>query len=201
MPATIVRLGLADHGHPVTAKEFEAAEFEEGYKYELIDGKLYVSPEAQIPENRLETWLFRKLWAYADERPDVVHYVSNKARVVVPGRRRTTIPEPDLTAYANYPLDEPFERVKWRGISPVLVAEVLYAADPYKDLVRNVALFLLVPSIREYWIIDARDFPDEPKLIVRRRRGRKWVVREYLYGETYETKLLPGFSLRVDPRR
>ena len=37
-------LGLADHGHPVTLGEFESAEFEEGYKYELIDGRLYVSP-------------------------------------------------------------------------------------------------------------------------------------------------------------
>jgi Uma2 family endonuclease len=91
--------------------------------------------------------------------------------------------------------------VKWQLVSPVLVVEVLYEADPYKDLVRNVELYLQVPSIREYWIIDARIDPDEPTLIVHRRRGKKWVRREYLHGETYTTKLLPGFRLRIDPHR
>jgi Uma2 family endonuclease len=195
-----MRLGLADHGHSVTLKEFESAEFEEGYKYEIIDGRLYVSPEAQVPESRLETWLYRKLWDYADRRPDVINYVCNKGRVFVP-RRRTTTPEPDLAAYAGFPVDLPFDRVRWRDVSPVLVGEVLYAADPHKDLVRNVELYLQVPSIREYWILDARDFPDEPTLIVYRRRGRRWIRSEYHYGETYTTKLLPGFKLLIDPRR
>jgi Uma2 family endonuclease len=91
--------------------------------------------------------------------------------------------------------------MKWRDVSPVLVVEVLYASDPHKDLVRNVELYLQVPSIVEYWIVDARYDPDEPTLIANRRRGKKWIVTEYGYGETYETKLLPGFSLVIDPRQ
>jgi len=195
------QFGLADHGKPVRVSEFETADFEEGYKYELIEGRLYVSPQAQEPENRLELWLFDKLRDFAADHPEVINHVSNKARVVVPGSRRRTTPEPDLAAYAEYPLDEPLGRIKWEDVSPILVAEVLYAADPHKDLVRNVRLYLRVPSIREYWILDARDFPNQPRLIVHRRRSNKWVKREYLYGETYKPKLLPGFSLRVDPRR
>ena len=59
------------------------------------------------------------------------------------------------------------DQVSWEDVSPILVAEVLYASDPYKDLVRNVELYLRVPSIREYWILDGRDFrrrtdPDRP---------------------------------------
>jgi len=197
----LTKLGLADHGKPVRVREFETADFEEGYKYEIIDGRLYVSPQAQEPENRLELWLFDKLKAYLKVRPDVINHVTNKARVVLPGSRRRTTPEPDLAAYSGYPLDEPLGRIKWDDVSPVLVAEVLYAADPYKDLIRNAGLFLRVPSIREYWILDARDSPNEPSLIVHGRRGHKWLTRTYWYGETYTTKLLPGFSLRVDPRR
>jgi len=199
--AVMTKLGLADHGKPVRVSDFEAAEFEEGYKYEIIEGRLYVSPEALEPENRLELWLLRKLWDFADEHPEIINHVSNKARVVLPGSRRRTTPEPDLAAYAEYPLDEPLGQIKWDDVSPILVAEVLYAADPYKDLVRNVNLFLRVPSIREYWILDARDSPNKPRLIVHRRRSDKWVTRTYWYGETYTTKLLPGFSLRIDPRR
>jgi Uma2 family endonuclease len=195
------KLGLADHGNAVRLSEFESADFEEGYKYEIIEGRLYVSPEAMIPENRLETWLLRKLWDYADARADVINYVSNKARVVVPRSRRPTMPEPDLAAYRDYPLDERLDGVRWEDVSPILVAEVLYAADPHKDLVRNVELYLRVPSIREYWILDARDYPERPMLIVHRRRGTRWVISRHHYRDTYTTKLLPGFSLLIDPRR
>ena len=58
-------------------------------------------------------------------------------------------------------------------MSPILVVEVLFDADPYKDLVRNVDLYLQVPSIREYWLLDARYSADEPTLIVHRRRGKR----------------------------
>ena len=61
--AIVVSLGLADHGHPVTLEEFESAEFEEGYKYELIDGRLYVSPTPNLPEDFILAWLFEKLLA------------------------------------------------------------------------------------------------------------------------------------------
>jgi Uma2 family endonuclease len=199
--AVATKLGLADHRHPVSLDDFEAAEFEEGYKYELIDGRLYVSPQAEAPEGWLETWLYRKLWDYADESPAVINYVHNKARVFVPGRKRRTVPEPDIAAYHGFPSDRPIGKMKWRDVSPILVVEVLYASDPHKDLVRNVELYLQVPSVAEYWIIDARYDPDEPMLIVHRRRGKKWVVTEHEYGETYETKLLPGFSLVIDPRQ
>src|SRR5690348_13881824 len=133
MRTKVARFGLADHGRRVSVRAAETAEYDEGYKYELIAGRLYVSPEAQVPENRLETWLYRKLWAYADANPGVINYVSNKARVVVPGSRRRTTPEPDLAAYRGYPIDAPLDQVSWEDVSPILVAEVLYEADPYKD--------------------------------------------------------------------
>ena len=194
-------LGLADHGQRVLLKELARAEYEPGYKYEIIEGRLYVSPEANAPENWIETWLYRKLWSYADRHPDVINYVSNKSRVFVPRSKLATIPEPDLAAYSDYPVDLPVDELKWEDVSPILVAEVLQASDPFKDLVRNVNLFLRVTSIREYWIIDARQSADRPSLIVRRRRGKKWAKREYGFREKYQTNLFPGFSLHIDPRR
>jgi Uma2 family endonuclease len=196
-----LRLGLADHGHPVTLDDFEAAEFEEGYKYELIDGRLYVTPAPNMPEDRNVMWLLENLIAYKARHPRAINYLSQKARVFVPGRPAVTCPEPDISAYRGIPLRAPFEEVDWESVSPIIVIEVLFDADPHKDLVRNVDLYLQVPSIREYWILDARYTPSRPTLIVHRRRGRKWVVREHMFGETYTTRLLPGFSLKIDPRR
>ena len=58
----------------------------------------------------------------------------------------------------------------------MLVVEVV-SSDREKDLVRNVALYLAVPSIREYWVIDPRPSADRPTLLVYRRRGARWQQR------------------------
>ncbi len=50
-------------------------------------------------------------------------------------------------------------------------------------------------------MLDGRQDPNQPTLIVRRRHGKRWVVREYTAGGTCTTKLLPGFELLIDPRR
>ena len=42
------QLGPADHGRELTYDEFLAGDYEEGHKYELIDGRLYVSPFGQL---------------------------------------------------------------------------------------------------------------------------------------------------------
>ena len=36
-----LKLGPGDHNRQLTLDDFESAEYEEGYQYELIDGKLY----------------------------------------------------------------------------------------------------------------------------------------------------------------
>ncbi|OAI38935.1 hypothetical protein AYO40_01475 [Planctomycetaceae bacterium SCGC AG-212-D15] len=196
----IHKLGPADHGRPLSEDEFFSADYREGYRYELIDGRLYVSPQANPPQDRVNTWLWGKIFHYSSERPDIINYLSAKARVIVPGRPGLTIPEPDLTAYRDYPLDLPFEEIRWEDLHPILVAEILSKDDPDKDLVRNVELYLQVPSIKEYWVLDGRENSDRPLLLVFRRRGNKWTKIEVPFGDVYTTKLLPGFQLKVDPR-
>jgi Uma2 family endonuclease len=198
----VTTLGLADHGQPVSDDVFETADFEPGYQYEVIDGRLYVAPAPDMPEVTLEEWIGFKLRLYARRHPQVINFVAGKARVFVPGRRRTACPEPDLSAYCDALLGGPIDARDWRLVSPVLVVEVLKNSDPFKDLVRNVGLYLQVPSIREYWILDGRYSADEPTLMVRRRRGKNWLKpREVVYGAAYTTPLLPGFKLIIDPRR
>jgi Uma2 family endonuclease len=195
-----LKLGPADHGRRLTLDDFESAEFEPGHKYEIIDGRVWVSYEPDPAENRLEQWLLGKLLAYVGANPNVLNYVTNKARVCVPGREEGTWPEPDIAAYSDYPLDLRLDAVRWEDVSPLLVCEVLIG-DPEKDLSRNVELYFEVPSIREYWVLDGRDDPNEPTLIQHRRHGKRWVVRSFPYGSAFTTKLLLGFQLVIDPRR
>jgi Uma2 family endonuclease len=199
---TLVKLGPADHGRPLTREEFQSASYEGRYRYELIDGRLYVSPPPRFSHDWIVNWLFRRLDDYASRRPDVINYVSARSAVPVEERADTTDPEPDLAAFRDVPLDVPPEEVRWEDIQAVLVVEVISEDDAAKDLMRNPVLYLEVPSIREYWVIDPRPSADEPTLYVYRRRGARWQQRITVpFGGVYTTRLLPGFSLIVDPRR
>jgi Uma2 family endonuclease len=197
--STVTQIGPADHGRPMTLEEFHAADGIEGYRYELIDGRLYVAPAPNLPENVVEEWIGTKLVLYSRRHPEVFNYVSAKARVFVPGRKGVTNPEPDRACYHNFPLHLPLRKVSWRKVSPKLVVEVISEDDPDKDLVRNVELYWQVPSIQEYWVLDARDDPDRPSMRVYR-RGDEWEVIDLEYGDTYTTPLMPGFKMKIDPR-
>jgi Uma2 family endonuclease len=202
MIATRPRFGPADHGLAVSWDEFLAADYRPGgYKYELIDGRLWVSYEPDPAENVLENWLYRRLLGYSDARPDVLNFVTTKSWVFVPGRERPTAPEPDLSGYRDFPFGQRLATLDWRTLSPVLVVEVVVNAGPEKDLERNVELYHQVPSIAEYWVLDGRDNPDEPTLVQHRRYGKRWVVRRFPYGTEFAPKLLPGFALLIDPRK
>lgn len=200
--ATTLRYGPGDHGRPMTFDEFMEGNYEEGYKYELIHGRLYVSPQARFSHDWLEKYVYWRLYAYSERRPELMNYVTDKARVFVPDADEddVTAPEPDLAAYRNFPLEREWE-VDWREVSPFLVAEVLGGEDNEKDLVRNVDLYFRVPSVQEYWVFDIRANPGEPRMIVHRRTDAGWDVREYEADAVYTTDLLPGFELPVRPRR
>ena len=197
---TRLHLGPGDHGRRLPYDEFMAADYEGGYKYEIIDGELYVSPLPNPGQEWVETELLFRLYDYAREHPEVINHVSNKTRVFVHSRPEATVPEPDLAAYQDYPQRPPRGGRRWETVSPVLVAEVISPSDPNKDLVRNVELYWQVPSIKEYWIFDLRPLADYP-LVVYRRQARKWKIIKLAAGETYTTRLLPGFELMVEPNQ
>jgi Uma2 family endonuclease len=197
--STILQLGPADHGRPMSFDEFVAGDYEGGYKYELIDGRLYVTPEARWEHDWVGMHILEALLDYRKQRSDVINYVSAHARVFVPGAERTTAPEPDIVAYQGFPLEKA-PHIDWQDASPIVVVEIATddeAAE--KDLDRNVELYLRVPSIQEYWAFDLRE--EQPILIVHRRENDAWHVLRFEPSETYTTELLPGFSLPVTPRR
>ena len=199
--STISKLGPANHGQPLTNEEFLAGDYQEGFKYELIDGRLYVAAAPNLRHDWVTEWVADMVKLYARACPEIFSYVSRHARVFVPGRPELTTPEPDIAAYCDIPSDPDLNEIRWENYSPILVVEVLSADDPDKDLVRNVELYRQVPSIKEYWILDNLTDGNRPSLRVYRRAGRRWRVLDFAFGETYTTRLLPGFSLVIDPRR
>jgi Uma2 family endonuclease len=192
----------ADQGRSLSLAEFLSADSQAGYRYELIDGKLEVSPQPNKPHNLVGGWLGEQLKDYARERSEVINQVVWPARVFVPDRPETTAPEPDFAAYHGIPDEFDEDELDWQDASPILVVEILSPDSEEKDLVRNRELYLQVPSIREYWIIDPRLDSRRPSMIVYRRRGRRWQrpIR-VAAGGSYATPLLPGFTLVLDRRK
>lgn len=190
MLTTTLQLGPADHGRVVTDEELDLAEYESGFKYEVIYGRLFVSLAPSVPHDVFTNFMLRQLFDYQTLRPDVVSYVTRRARVFVSTEIASTVPEPDLAIYSEMPDDD------WRDAEPFIVAEVLRGDDIDKDLFRNVSLYWDVPTIREYWVFDIRDDARRAKLILYRRGARDWDVRESTATE-YETPLLPGFKLKL----
>ena len=201
MSTVQLKLGPRDHGRELSLEEYESADYELGSKYEIIDGALYVSPEPNFAESFLEVWLSQKLHLYRFAHPEIINYITVKSRVFVPDRAYATVPEPDIAAFRGIPLDADLRDIHWQDLSPILVAEVLVDADPAKDLRRNPVLFLAVPTIAEYWVLDGRDNANEPALIQHRRDGDRWVIHNYPYGTMFTTNLLPDFQLVIDPRK
>ena len=199
--ATATRtIGPADAGRRMTWEEYQTTVFQEGHRYELIGGRLVVFPPPSPRHGRTWKWVYHRLNAYSDLRPDVINYVIPGSAVFIEERPDDTAPEPDIAAFRDYPLDTEDEIKSWDEVSPILVVEILSPDNAYKDLERNVELYLAVPSIMEYWIFDPRNGLANTTMRVYRRRGRRWQRPIDLGpGETYTTKLLPGFSLLIDP--
>src|SRR4051794_15161387 len=107
MRTALRKLGPADHGRRMTYEEFRAGDYREGYKYELIRGRLYVSAMPLPPQGLLEKWIYRKLDRYSEERPDILNMVYNKTCFLVPEGSEVSAPEPDVAAYRDFPIDRP----------------------------------------------------------------------------------------------
>lgn len=192
------RLGPRDHGQELSFEEFVDRKYENGFKYELIEGRLYVSPQPNFPHDWVQSHVYELLSQYKLQHRQIVKRLSANARVFVPGRKKTTCPEPDFAIYRECP---PGRNVKWHEISPLIVVEIVSASDSAKDYVRNVELYRQVPSILEYWLFDRCDEDDGPLLKVYRREtgDADWTILEFLANDVYETSLLPGFALPVTP--
>jgi len=197
--STMLRLGPHDHGREMTYEEFLSGNYEEGFKYELIRGALYVSPQPNPPHDWLLEYLTNILTAYRLQHRQVIKRLSSHARVFVPGICKATCPEPDLALYNDFAASP--QQKRWEKFSPFIVIEIVSDDDPDKDHVRNVELYRQVSTILEYWLFDKVDDVDGPTLRVYHRDSgdQDWTPDDYAAADAYTTPLLPGFRLPVRP--
>jgi Uma2 family endonuclease len=189
----VLQLGPQDAGLELTHEAFCAAEWEPGFRYELVAGRLAVTPAPNLPNAAVERWFDKLMLKYSFAHPDRVAEVFAKSRVITRALGGTTDVEPDVSLYRSLPTN--LREARWQDTRPFLVIEVMSESNRDKDLVRNRQIYGLVPSIEEYWIVDPLTDPAPSMLVLARGPDGAWVERPVAAGATYRTDLLPGLEV------
>jgi Uma2 family endonuclease len=176
--------GPESNGTLMTPKEFDQAEFVEGWRYELIYGVLIVSPPPLEGERDPNEELGYLLRLYRDTHPhgSTMDSTLSEHTVKTRGNRRRA----DRVIWAG------LGRQPRKGERPTIVAELVSAGkrDRRRDYEEKRDEYLEV-GVREYWVFDRF----QRTIAVFSRRGgkaQKKVIREK---QTYTTELLPGFEV------
>jgi Uma2 family endonuclease len=131
---------------------------DDGYRYEIFDGSLLVTPPPALPHAAVLDRLKESLRRQA---PPTIKFVENIG--VFPGQ--TSFYIPDLVVITKQVLES-----GRKGLTPaevLLSVEVVSPNNPGNDLVLKRHAYA-VAGIREYWIVDERDrtlrvlMPGEP---------------------------------------
>src|SRR5665213_3867024 len=98
---TQIYLTHADHGRAMTWEEFRASDAELGYRYELIEGKVYVTSFPTLSHQCYRDWLYHTLHTYANEHPDLLARAMTFPAVFVPNPNTITFTRTDVACYAE----------------------------------------------------------------------------------------------------
>jgi Uma2 family endonuclease len=118
---------------------------EDGNRYEVLDGALFVTPQAGFPHQWIAAQLMHRLAPYVGKHalgvavgPGAVVFNENELRPDV-----LVVPPP----FAHFP-------EKWESLPyPILVAEVLSNSTRHRDLRIKPSAYLSL-GIPEYWVVD-----------------------------------------------
>jgi Uma2 family endonuclease len=169
-------------GTLMTPREFDRAEFEEGWRYELINGRLIVAPiplENERDPNEELGYLLRTYW---QRYPDRLNGTLFEQTVKVNDDRR----RPDRVIWAG------LGRQPRKGETPTIIVEFVSAGKRarQRDYEEKRDEYLAI-GVREYWVIDRF----ERTLTVFKKHGKSFQKRVVKERQNYSTDLLPGFEL------
>jgi Uma2 family endonuclease len=188
MTPELLHLGPDSAGISLAPEEFDRADFEEGWRYELIKGVLVVSPppleQERDPNEELGYWLR----LYKDRHPQG-------------GALDKTLPEHLVATGDNR---RRADRVLWIGLGrlptvedvPAVVAEFVSKGkrNYQRDYVEKRDAYMAI-RVQEYWLIDRF----RRIMTVFFRQGKRIKTRVVQENEIYSTPLLPGFELPLAP--
>jgi len=190
MPQTVTKVGPKDHGRRMSLAEFDKAQAQEGYRYELSRGVIVVS---DIPDVRHLLQLYavrRQFSAYDLSNPGRIYAVTSagESKLLIAGMESER--HPDLSVYRDTPPEEDY----WSVWVPDIVLEVVSAVSEQCDRTEKPEEYLRF-GVKEYWIVDG----EKREVVVLRRAAGDWKERLLRPPDVYRTHLLPGFEFVCAP--
>ena len=148
MATVTTRIGPADNGRRMTLDEFQEAETEEGYRYELARGVIEVTKVPGDPHGQVVWNLYQAIVVYGRANPGVIRRGGggSEFQIKLPGL--VSGRNPDLAVVVSEPRKH--RRLKAR---PALVAEVVSGRSGDRDY-RVKREEYLAYGLLEYWIVD-----------------------------------------------
>jgi Uma2 family endonuclease len=177
-------LGPQSNGLLLNPWEFDAAEFEPGWRYELINGVLTVNPPPSIQERDPNEELGRWLRNYQQSHPHgaaLDFTVSEQTVHIGPQRRRV-----DRAIWAG------LGRLPREDETPTIAVE--FVSRGRRSWQRDYQIKrdeYRSAGVRESWVIDRF----ERRMTVFRFAQEKTTTKTVGQRQTYTTRLLPGFEL------
>lgn len=187
MASVVTKIGPSDHGRRMSLDDFEHADVQEGFLYELSRGVITVS-DVPHPRHMAVVLAVRdELVAYKRTHPGRVHAVAGGAECKILLADLQSERHPDVAVYKTPPPDG--DDV-WSSWIPELVVEVVSPGSRERDAVEKREEYLAF-GVQEYWVID----PERRQLLALRRYRGRWREHTAKAGETYTTPLFKGLTL------
>jgi Uma2 family endonuclease len=166
--------------------DFDHAEVQEGYLYELGRGVITVS-DVPRPRHLVQVIAIRRqLDAYDLANPSRLYCIvtGSECKLLIDGLESER--HPDLAIYKTPP---PNREDIWSIWVPEVVIEVVSPGSEQRDYEEKREEYLRF-GVREYWIFDAEE---KAMLVLTRSRGQ-WSQRTIRPPKIYRTKLLLGLE-------
>jgi Uma2 family endonuclease len=185
MLKAMVTIGPKDHGRRMSLADFDHAQVQEGYLYELGRGVIVVSDVPGVWHLMQLLTLREQLLLYRLAHPGRVVAVTggSESKMLIPPFESER--HPDISVYLTAPPTED----TWSVWVPEIAIEIVSPSSRHRDYEEKPDEYHAF-GVREYWIVDAA----ERQVTVLRRWGRRWRRTVIRPPDVVRTRLLPGFE-------
>ena len=161
---------------------------DDGFRYELIEGELFVSPSPSIEHQNAVSALLTEMRYYARGK-NLGLVLTAPIGVQLPDH--AVVVQPDVLFVSRDRLDIVADDMITGA--PDLVVEVLSPSNWVFDRTRKQQAYEQA-GVREYWIVDYRARTVDVLVL----EGREYVQRgQYRQGDSAPSEALPGFAIPV----
>jgi Uma2 family endonuclease len=186
MPKALVRIGPSDHGRRMSLEDFDEAEVQPGYIYELSRGTIIVSDVPNADHFMMVSEARRQFGEYDRARPGEIFAIAGSGECKVLLAEFQSERHPDLAVYMTPP---PGAGNVWSMWVPEVVIEVISSGSRHRDYLEKPTEYLQF-GIKEYWILDA----EKKKMVILKRVGGQWSEKTIKPPKIYKPGLLPGLE-------